>query len=278
MSATPSFLTVVHYTPKVLQDGCKPLKMGVKKKIVKNANQAAVWIWRAVKKRIRRATGKKQVIPVEYKLYHWSHRESDWFTLRKSPTDFMRGKHAVAPGQGRGGRERIKDVKDVGFRRWNKASKPGEGPLTHPSDVPGWKDEWMRSNLYYKVTDGTIRVYLDMRNGGKNVKKILTVLEYGGETEINRRWEVGYYISTIRHGYKAQRGGGAYIFGNGNRKNKSGKTRRTHKVRFREPHVALSRKWESWSKKKTIAPRPVWAVCQNAFFETYFPELVYKPE
>lgn len=257
------FISICAFKPRIMRDDWKPIKSEVKKKQIKNARQAAVWLWRKVKNRIRRSISSKQILPVENRLWYW--KKGEWEPMRKPPSEFMRGKRAVAPSRGHGGKERVKEVFDQGFRRWNKASRPGEGPISHPSDVPGWKDEWLHDNVFWEVRNGEIRIYVDKKNGGTHVKEILSALEFGGTTTKRRKWVIGYYVATIRSGYRAKEGTG--------KNSKSGKTRKTHKRKFRESHVGLTRRWESWEKTTRTEPRPFMAPVQDAFFRDYFPEL-----
>lgn len=268
---------IVAFKPVIMRDDWKPLREQVKKKTLENARQASVWLQRRVKNRARKDTSKKGDIPVEYQLFVWSRKRRTWQPLRKKPTEFMAGKRSVVESGGRGGRTRVKNVQDVGIRRWNKASKPGEGPRSHPTDVPGWSDHWLHGAIYWSKEDaekGTIRVYVDEKLGGKHVQKVLRALEFGGSSTTTRKWVVGYYVGTIRNGYIAERGNGRTVEFMG-RKNKSGKTRRTHKRTFKQPHVALSRRWVSQKWDFAISARPFMAPVQDAFFKEYFPEL-YK--
>ena len=277
----------------------KPIQSKAKKKVLQNSTQAAIYLWRAVRKRIRRSTNKNQVKTLENKLFYWHKGQLEEY--RKSPTEWMKGKRSVAPGRGRGGRKRIEPT-DTGTYRWNKVSKPGEGPITHPANAPGWKDEWLRDSIVWTVEGNTILIYSNPAPPGKRMSKegsparmYPRTLEFGGPLNWRRRIPVGYVVETVRHGYKAEEGKGREIFGktqndgakiwrqelgkngkfvNAHRAvNKSGKTRRTHKAQYKQPHVALSRRYVTWQGQKTLEPRPFLAPVQEAFFRQYFPQL-----
>lgn len=300
-------LEIYAYKPLIMRDGWKPLKESVRKKTLETASQACVWLQRKVKNRIRKNTSKKDEITVEYDLFRWDKRGERWIKCGAKPTEFMAGKKSVVDGAGRGGRTRVKEVRDSGIRRVNAASKPGEGPRSHPTDVPGWTDRWLHQAVYWDGklarSEGSIRVFIDEKNGGKNVRRVLRALEFGGASEMHRKWVVGYYIGTIRNGYWAERGDGETL-GNShkpktvndgakvyrhelktkggkqgryvnahNAKNKSGKTRQTHYRQFKQTHVSLRQKWAERNGNVQIAARPFMAPVQDAFFKEHFPQL-----
>lgn len=271
--SSDTWLIISSHTPEIMKGNWKPLKETVKKKVPQNAVQASIWLWRKVKSRIRRSNSQRDVKPVEYKIFAWGKRQNDWYPLTRSPTEFMRGKRSVASHGGRGGRYAVRDIKDVGSVRWGKPSKPGEGPRSHPSDVPGWRDHWLREAVFWSKetaqSSGTIRIYVDEKLGGSKVRNILRALEFGGSSTLNKKWVIGYTASTIRSGYKTT--------GTRSLKNRSGRTLRSHKRKFREPHVSLTRRWKKIEDKSvSIAPRPFMGPVQEAFFRDFFPEYYQK--
>lgn len=266
-----TFLVISTLRPQIMRDDWKPLKETINKKIPQNALQASVWLWRKVRSRIRRSTGKRTV-KQEYKIWVWGKKQHGWYPLQQSPTEFMRGKKAVAAQGGRGGRRALKTIEDFGIEHWKKTSRPGEGPLSHPSDVPGWHDYWLRESVFWSKEDaqkkGTLLIYVDEKLGGKNIRPILRALEFGGPISVNEKWTIGYYASSIRSGYKTT--------GTADWKHNWKRTLRAHKRKFRVPHVTLTRRWEKQSFRKVIDARPIMAPVQAAFFRDFFPELYQK--
>lgn len=277
-------LVLAYAPPLIVANDFAPIKKTIKKKTLRNAKDATQWIWRRVRDRIRRSSNKKQVLPVEQKIYHWDPKTNELTRSNRDPVEFMRGKKAVVASGGRGGRVALKDdeIFDLGTRRWNKSSKPGDGPISHPSDTPGWRDEWLKHAIYSEtLADGTIRIYVDLEAGGRrgpNAKAIVDALEFGGTTRKFRKWQVGYVAQTIRTGYLAERGDGKTIGWNVQRKNKSGRTLRTHYRTFRVPHVVLRRKYDVFAKTTRQEARPFMRPIEKWFFETYFPQMDYGPE
>lgn len=281
-------LTLAYAPPLIVACDFEPIKRAVKKKAMRNAKDATRWIWQKVRGRIRRSSSKKQVLPVEQKIYFWNPAKNALERSNRNPREFMKGKKAVVRRGGRGGRVALKDdeIFDVGTRRWNKSSKPGQGPISHPSDVPGWKDEWLKHAIYSEtLADGTIHVYVDLQAGGRKGprgREIVNALEFGGTTKKFRKWQVGYTAWTETSGYTAEEGDGITVgYGKRRRPNKSGRTLRTHQRKFKVPHVVLRRKYHvpKWSIKPTYTePRPFMRPIEKWFFDTYFPKLDYSPE
>lgn len=283
----------------LIRTNFEPIQTRAKKKVLKNETQAAIYLWRAVRKRIRRAGAKSQVKNIDYSLWHWAGDRLEKLDI--SPEEFMRGKRSVAPGKGRGGKQRV-EVQNAGTFRWNKVSKPGQGPISHPANAPGWQDEWLRNSIVWHVEGPRIYIVSNPAPPGKRMSKsgaagrmYPETLEHGGALNWRRRIPDGYVVETVKKGYTANEGNGRYILGkkqndgqkiwrpelgkNGrfvnrsNRVNKSGRSRRTHEVKFREPHVALRRHYMTWTGQKTIEPRPFMAPVQELFFREYFPQL-----
>ena len=285
----------------------KEIKAQINKKSLQNARQAAIWLWRAVKKRIRRSSSDKQVIAKPQKIWFPRHGKTRGFEVDKSPVDWMQGKRSVAPDSGRGGRKRA-DVKDDWPYRWNKASKPGTGPMSHPANRPGWQDEWLRNSILFYENDGQILIYCNPAPPGKRESKspfaatrlLPNDLEYGaGQALWRRKIHVGYTVEKIRTGTSAKRGGGQYIAGkkqndgekiwdeklrrkgggwgryvNKNAlKNKSGKTRKSHERKFKETRITLRNEYDWIGGQYTMEPRPFMRPVQAAFFRDYFPQL-----
>ena len=289
----------------------KEVKEKIKKKTLKNSRQAAIWLWRAVKNRIRRSSSKKQVIQKEQKIWSLGKTgQARGVEIRKSPTEWMSGKKSVAPNSGRGGRKRV-IVQDTQPYRWNKVSKPGEGPMTHPANQPGWQDEWLRNSILFNESNGHILIYSNPAPPGKRQSKspfgmpsrlYPRMLEFGGSYNWSRKIQVGYVVVTIRQGTRVQEGTGRTIAGkkqndgkkmlrmdlkgkggkpgrlvNANSlKNKSGRTQKSHKRRFREPHVALRREYDWIGGTANISARPFMRPVQARFFQDYFPQLYQK--
>lgn len=278
-------LTLAYAPPLIVACDFAPIKKAVKKKAMRNAKDATRWIWQKVRGRIRRSSNKKQVLPVEQRIYYWDRRTSEAIRTDRSPVEFMRGKKAVVGFGGRGGRVALKpdEIYDMGTRRWNKSSKPGQGPISHPSDVPGWKDEWLKHAIYSEtLADGTIHVYVDLQAGGRKgpiTKDIVNALEFGGTTRKFRKWQIGYTAFTHQRGYMTERGDGEKVFtGTGYRKSKSGRTLRAHRRKFKVPHVELRRKYDVFSSTTKQEARPFMRPIEKYFFDTYFPRLDYSPE
>lgn len=289
----------------LLQTDFKPIKAAIMKKILESSSQAAVYLYRAVRKRIRRSSAQSQVKTMEYRLWVPA-RDGTLVEQRKSPTDWTRGKKIVAAGFGRGGRKAIQP-QDQGTYRWNKVSKPGTGPISHPANQPGWQDEWLRNSIVWSVENGKVFIVSNPAPPGKNVAKSGSkarlyprTLELGGMISWNRKIQEGYIVNTIRHGTRVERGGGNVLSGTKDpmgrkryrpdlkakggktgryvlvdpKKNRSGRTQKSHVRRFQKPHVALTKKWTNWKGEKNIEPRPFMAPVQAAFFRDYFPQLL----
>lgn len=288
----------------------KAVKEKVKKKTLKNSRQAAIWMWRAVKNRIRRSSSSKQIIQQPLKLWSLgSTGNARGIEIRKNPTNWMTGKRSVAPDSGRGGRKRI-IVQDKAPYRWNKVSKPGDGPMTHPANQPGWQDEWLRNSILFNEKDGHILIYSNPAPPGKRQSKspkgfpsrlYPRMLEFGGSYNWSRKIHVGYVIVTIRQGTRTMEGTGRIIAGkkqndgqkmwrmdlqgkggrpgrlvNANSlKNKSGTTKKSHKRQFKEAHVALRKEYNWIGGTTSLQPRPFMRPVQARFFQDYFPQL-YK--
>lgn len=281
-------LTLAYAPPLIVACDFEPIRKAVKKKAMRNAQDATRWIWQKVRGRIRRSSNKKQVLPVEQKIYYWDRRSGDYIRSTRDPVEFMKGKKAVVAFGGRGGRVALKpdEIFDMGTRRFNKASKPGDGPISHPSDVPGWKDEWLKHAIYSEtLADGTIHVYVDLQAGGRKgprAREIVNALEFGGVTKKFRKWQDGYKVAKVRSGYKTERGDGMQVWGGSDyRKNRSGRTLRAHKRKFSVPHVQLHRHYHvpKWATMAThTQPRPFMRPIEKWFWDTYFPRLDYSPE
>lgn len=308
--STPGFRITAVYT--MIGGDFKELKEQVKKKTLKNSRQAAIWLWRAVRKRIKRSTAKSQIKMLPLKLWHYKKPgDSELEEMQITPTAYMANKRSVAPDGGRGGRRRVEPVDQTAFR-WNKVSKPGEGPLSHPANQKGWQDEWLRNSVLFDEKNGHILIYSNPSPPGKRPpsknnpfgppsKMYPRQLEQGGSVKWSRKSLAGFVILTIRQGVKARQGDGKTIVGKkqndgqyalnygltnkGGKRgrlvnknalvNRSGQTRKTHKRKFRQPHVALRPEYRYSGGSASIQPRPFMAPVQAAFFRDYFPEL-YK--
>ncbi len=287
-------LTIAYAPPIIVACDFEPIRKAVKKKAMRNAKDATRWIWQKVRGRIRRSSNKKQVVSVEQKIYFWDKSRGRSVRSARDPVEFMKGKKAVVGFGGRGGRVALRpdEIFNMGTRRWNKISKPGQGPISHPSDVPGWKDEWLKHAIYSEtLADGTIHVYVDLQAGGRKgdrAREIVNTLEFGGTTRKFRKWQIGYLAFTVSQGYDTERGDGKKVFtGTGYRRNLSGRTLRAHRRTFKVPHVELSRRYitqqpeevPEWMKRATYTEaRPFMRPIEKWFWDTYFPRLDYSPE
>ncbi|MDO4571146.1 MAG: hypothetical protein Q4D38_12225 [Planctomycetia bacterium] len=282
----------------------KPVKEAIRKKKLESCSQAATYLYRAVRKRIRRSGAKSQVKTQEFRLYV-PKKDGTLVEQRKSPTEWVRGKKIVAAGFGRGGRKPVEPV-DQGTYRWNRVSKPGTGPISHPANQPGWQDEWLRNSIVWNADNGRILIVSNPAPPGKHVAKSGSrarfyprTLELGGPISWDRKVQEGYVAVSIRHGTRVHRGGGKVLAGTKDpmgrkryrhelkskggkvgryvladpKRNRSGRTQRSHVRRFKEPHVALTKKWLHWQGEKNLEPRPFMAPVQAAFFRDYFPQL-----
>ena len=294
---------------KIFDTVFKPKQNKTQKKVLLCARQAAIYLRREVQKKIRRSSNKNQVETRENKLYYYQ-RDGKLAQITRSPTEWMTGKRSVASGGGRGGRTRV-IPEDQSIFRWNKVSKPGTSPISHPANQPGWQDEWLRNSILFDENHGHIVVFSNPAPPGKRKSKSGALgrmypktLEEGGIFDWRRKIPMGYIVMTLQQGFTTNQGDGVTLqngpkakMQNDGKKiyrhelkskggirgryvnahmacNKSGKTRKSHYRKFKEPHVALRRAFKTIGQSGVqMEARPFMAPTLQKFMKDYFPQL-----
>lgn len=216
----------------------------------------------------QRKSGKTAGQTEEAKLF-----DPEGHELSVTPTEAAEGKKIVTPRQGYGRSTKVTPTDEV-FYRWNEASGPGEAPMSHPANHPGWKDEWLRESIFYKVINNgqDIELFVDPhsygRKGSKRSQLMPRVLEEGGTFDSRRSIPVGYTITTMEHAIIEQGDGkdtrkrvganvGSKRLQDAYRKNKSGRTQRAHVRHFKQARVSFKKKFREIGKENdTMQARP----------------------
>lgn len=187
---------------------------------------------KAVRKSVARPKGKKRKLTLE----------SPKGEIKTRPETFIKGKRIVVAGGGRGGRRALRpeDVKNTAEHRWNKSSRPGEAPISHPANQPGWTDNWLYNSIYtdYNEASGTIWLFSrpDIKGGPRGMEErqlMPKMLEEGGSYSWQRQFLDGYTFTTVSRKIRVTRGDGSTIAGKKEtvlRKRRSGKPVKARKV------------------------------------------------
>lgn len=252
---------------------------------------------RAVKRQISKDNSGKAVQKVRALL-----RTPKGMILSQTPTEFMQGKRSVAPGRGRGGRTRLEPRDELEYR-WNKVSKPGGKPRSHPANQPGWQDHWLYNAVLDAIDGNTVTVFVNPAPPGKKAAKSGSLgrlyprtLELGGTYSWSRKIPQGYFIETVSTGVVTKRGNGRTLDKkdshgrkvfrpelNGGKgrwvladdlRNKSGKTRREHYRKWSQPRVVLRYDWRTIQKNNVrMEPRPFMQPAVEAFLPKYLGDI-----
>lgn len=277
------------------------LKSKAKRKIFESKKQMATYIYRDVRRAIRTSSNKNQTQTNQLKV--WTPKGEE---LSGTPTQYVKDKRIVAAGMGRGGRTAIQP-EDTGEYRWNKVSKPGERPITHPANQPGWMDHWLKEMVRYDITGPDIHIFVNPYPNAKksgNTKLLPRIFETGGSYTWERKKLVGYDISTISHGTNVSRGDGEEIAGKKDthgakgfhqsfyydkktgkpisyswsflreqKKNRSGRTQRDHFRKYEKPRVSFRKRYTAIGNKgQSMAARPFLGPAVDAFLQKHFNE------